>query len=422
MKRAFSIVSFVIASAFFLGLAAGQMAIQPLDIKTGLWELTKTSSATYPMPKGLPPEVAKMLTPAQRAQYQEALKKSAEASAQGTQTKSTVCLRQSDLDVGNMLGPGQTVQDCTDRSVTSTKQLFAVTCPAISGAQNLETFRFERIDAEHFKGEIHLAEGDNASKVGQTITARWIGASCGNEPIPRSAEPELVTVSVIRPLDDYFAVVVNHASSPMTAYSAFVYMYLNGDVHRHVYDGSAEGHKTVKPGGSVQDRLEGIVRKAKVAAALFADGTTFGSPKEVAVLKALLEQEHARIAEKMASGPKDLSFLLPSQPMVPAHEGYYVGNSTPTDHWPPGNAPLLHLCVKGDELTVMRVLGHGGPTPLERLWVQGLYTSNPFRAEMTFHNPDFTKPIETAIHPDALYIGNAWWRRLSDAATASPPH
>src|SRR5262245_12580449 len=80
MKR---IVALSIACLCTVVLWAGSKV--KLDVKSGLWQTTKTMTTTGSM--GIPPEMAAKLTPEQRARFEAAMKKQASGKSKTETTK-----------------------------------------------------------------------------------------------------------------------------------------------------------------------------------------------------------------------------------------------------------------------------------------------------------------------------------------------
>jgi hypothetical protein len=104
-----------------------------------------------------------------------------------------------------------------------------------------------------------------------------------------AAQPTLAETPVTARLiqqggNDYYSVVSNRSESEMTAYAIVITMYGNGRRVRHYYDVRMLGRPAIKPGASVQEFVQGIALGVRPLVAVFADGTTFGSPTEVADL------------------------------------------------------------------------------------------------------------------------------------------
>ena len=90
--------------------------IQPLDVKTGLWEVT-TTSVTSGMPP-IPPEALARLTPEQRARMEESMK-----SRMGGTPKTTIrkdCVTKEKLDKDYLFGEDR--KECTRTVVTTSSR------------------------------------------------------------------------------------------------------------------------------------------------------------------------------------------------------------------------------------------------------------------------------------------------------------
>ncbi len=108
---------------------------------------------------------------------------------------------------------------------------------------------------------------------------------------PATAHPPEITARIDRQGNDYYSVVTNHSGAAMTGYAISIVSYGGGKT-RHFYDLRMLNRPPIKGGGSIQEALRGIIVGAKPLVAVFADGTTFGAPAEVADL---MSRRNARL-------------------------------------------------------------------------------------------------------------------------------
>lgn len=158
--------------AVFCVAAWAADSVQPLDVKTGLWETTATIERSGVPP--IPPEVLAKLTPEQRAKIEEK-----------TGAKTSVhkhCLKREELDKPLPFGRDEKEKSACNRiMVTSSrsKQEFHVECTAGGMKQN-GTVRIEAVDSENVKGstQMSVTNGTHTMTVNATFSGKWIGAAC----------------------------------------------------------------------------------------------------------------------------------------------------------------------------------------------------------------------------------------------------
>ena len=167
--------SFGILLVFCSGAVADD-SVQPLDVKTGLWETTLNTERTGALP--IPPEVLARLTPEQRAKLEERMKASQAPKA----TARKHCLTKDELN--KPLSFGADDKECHRTIVTSSssKQEFQVECTK-GGMKQHGTFRVEALSDESVKGAVQMTvtNGDKTMNMHSEFTARWIGPVCVDE-------------------------------------------------------------------------------------------------------------------------------------------------------------------------------------------------------------------------------------------------
>lgn len=151
--------------------------LQPLNIKPGLWESTRTIKRTGQLP--IPAEMLNRLTPEQRARMEERMKANSGARANTTTEKH--CVTREDLE-RDRLKLAET-KECTttvlNSTATTVKAKFV--CDQ-EGMHATGTLELVAADPEHVNGSHHTtanADGHTMNVEG-TWTSKWLGPSCGN--------------------------------------------------------------------------------------------------------------------------------------------------------------------------------------------------------------------------------------------------
>jgi hypothetical protein len=156
--------------------------ITPLNVKTGLWQVTSTSSASGDMP-ALPPEVqAKLgqMSPEQRAKIEEAMKSKLNGTPQTSTYKK--CLTKEDLTKNAF---GKPDDKCTWTVLTSTgtdMDVKGTLCDVgkSSGLASDIHIKFHVVDSENVQASAHGSATGNGrtTTIDGTYAAKWLGASC----------------------------------------------------------------------------------------------------------------------------------------------------------------------------------------------------------------------------------------------------
>lgn len=258
---------------------------EPLDVRPGLYEMTVVATMRF----HLTADAAAKMTPEQR---RYATNFYAQGGKPQTQ-KTTFCADPSDMRPSAYITSGDGT--CTRETTISSSEKFMTHLKCATGE---ETYNFERVDKEHFKGFIRLAAADGSSTQEQTRDAKWLRDSCARTPPPAPAtvakggsggtqppvQAPLMTARFVRQINDYFSIVANRSTVPMTAYIIAVFPLGGSKARRHFYDERMEGGPPIKPGGSFQQLQTGIVVGISPIAAVFADGSTFGDAKQIAAI------------------------------------------------------------------------------------------------------------------------------------------
>jgi len=165
-----------------IGLLLGALAwaadaVQPFNVKPGLWEVTVTTQMSGAPP--IPPDVLAKMTPEQRARLEAAMQ------ARGSQSPKNIvqkhCIKQEDLEKG--LNMADTNENCKRTVATSTgsKQEVKIACE-MSGVKVDGVVRFEALDSEHvkFSAQMNGSGGGNTMTTNTSGTSKWLGAACGD--------------------------------------------------------------------------------------------------------------------------------------------------------------------------------------------------------------------------------------------------
>ena len=150
--------------------------LQPLNVKTGLWESTMTYTTVGELP--IPACTLDKLKPEQRARLEERMK--ANSGHSSTMTSKS-CLKKDDLENPDFFDKKQ----CTWTTLesTSSKAKGSAVCDYREiGAKLSGTGEIIAVDQEHVKGTIHMtATGSgHIMNTDGKLTAKWLGSSCGN--------------------------------------------------------------------------------------------------------------------------------------------------------------------------------------------------------------------------------------------------
>jgi len=140
----------------------------PLDIKTGAWELTEITAINGVT---IPKETLDKLPPTQRDEMEVKMRASAN---NGDPVKSRRCVTQEDLAGNNLLGKEQA--NCTRKVKYQTKRFLELeeNCAAPDASKTI--VRFEAASKETYSGNIDRTQGEGAVHI--EIVGRWIGPTC----------------------------------------------------------------------------------------------------------------------------------------------------------------------------------------------------------------------------------------------------
>lgn len=149
---------------------------QPLNVKPGLWESTRTwtTSGQMPIPEGM----LDRLTPEQRARFEERMKANSSAKTHTADDKN--CVTKEDLQRPPKFTESA---DCTWTLLESsdTRAKGNAICE-VEGMKMTGNGDFQAPDQEHMTATIHLTStgGGHSMTTDARIASKWLGSSCGN--------------------------------------------------------------------------------------------------------------------------------------------------------------------------------------------------------------------------------------------------
>ena len=149
--------------------------LQPLNVKTGLWETTMTTKVNGSMPL---PDMSE-LTPEQRAAIEARIKANSGEKTWTSTSKS--CLTKEQLEKGRAFE--QKDKECVQTVVTSSanKMEVRLVCEIenikMSGLIQLEALSPESVKGS---GQSTTTGGGHTMNGTTTLTAKWLGSTCGN--------------------------------------------------------------------------------------------------------------------------------------------------------------------------------------------------------------------------------------------------
>ncbi|HUE04470.1 MAG TPA: tetratricopeptide repeat protein [Bryobacteraceae bacterium] len=193
---------FLLGLAFFaVTPARAADAVQPLDIKPGLWEITLTVRTSGPPP--LPPELLAELSPEERTRIDTKAKERAAAGPRTTVKRS--CLDDKERQQPFILTFGGEDQGCRQTIVNASRNRQEVRVECGRGlSKGGGTYRIEAIDPENVKvsSDWSATDGSRAMKTSSTATLKWLGEICEVEfatSAPMPAKPNLPDTTIHTP-------------------------------------------------------------------------------------------------------------------------------------------------------------------------------------------------------------------------------
>ena len=166
-----SLLLMLILAIPVLMLAGAQY--KKMNVKTGLWEVTRT----HKMSGEVPPALLERLSPEQRARVQAQMQ--AQSGKPETSTYKS-CINQKELDEGADFG--NKPEQCSETLVSSTTNHVEVRFDCeMEGMKGTGTYKVDAISPERVQGSDEIrAEGSNNIVSSSTFTAKWIGPNCGD--------------------------------------------------------------------------------------------------------------------------------------------------------------------------------------------------------------------------------------------------
>lgn len=151
--------------------------VQPLNVKPGLWESTRTINRAGQM--GIPAEMLNRLSPEQRARMEERM--NAKSGAHTSTTTEKHCVTKEDLEKDRL--KLAEAKECTTTVVNSTTSTVKakLVCDQ-EGMHATGTLELVAADPEHMNGSYHStvdADG-HTMNVDGTWTSKWLSSSCGD--------------------------------------------------------------------------------------------------------------------------------------------------------------------------------------------------------------------------------------------------
>ncbi len=272
-------------------------ALPHLDLKPGLWEFAVHTSTLRPRTIIDTPELEKKLEtlPAEDrkraiANAQLSADQSRELSAKGSGGKSNRCVALKDIQTNELLKFNAQDAECR-RTVTSTSQKISIeyACPKKSGSYTAEASTvLERIDSENFRLTARTVNlGDQPATTTSTVTGTFIRDDCAAPKTAKQIEQDKrlaeapIAAANERHGNDYESAVTNRTDKVISAYTIFVEMWGAGQTRSHIYDSATLMDRPLKPHATIREGQPGIVVDVKPEAVIFADGSTWGGPKQI---------------------------------------------------------------------------------------------------------------------------------------------
>jgi hypothetical protein len=167
-SRSAAAAVFCAASIFAAGASAA-----PLNVKTGLWEVTLTTQ----MSGELPIEAGR-LSPEQQAQLQAMLR------AQGNRTHTyKSCLTKKQLEEDPAAEPPEAGEKCTTKVVTQTSTHWKGTRVCTGNGRRREfDIDMRALSRERAQGTVRvvLSGGGHTMKANDKMSSRWLSSNCGS--------------------------------------------------------------------------------------------------------------------------------------------------------------------------------------------------------------------------------------------------
>jgi hypothetical protein len=159
-----------------------QSKFTPLNIKTGLWQDTLTTTMSGSL--ALPPGKTANLTPEQRAQFEAAMKQYV-AGHQGRATTHKSCLTRKELNENPIAGEtkaegGTKCKAKLIRSTSSDAEVEETCTDEEEGGTSVVHMIIHAVDQEHVTGKGHVTTtmGGHTMKSDVQYKSQWLQTSC----------------------------------------------------------------------------------------------------------------------------------------------------------------------------------------------------------------------------------------------------
>jgi hypothetical protein len=165
----------IVIAVMLSSVAWAQAKFQPLNVKTGLWESTITSTTSGQMP--IPAEMLAKLSPEQRAKFEARMKQNS--------TPKTRTYTNRDCETKEKLAeqPFNSAKECkqTITASTSTKAEVKMICE-FGDVKTSGIMRIDVLSPENVKGSGQMTSngGGHSMTVDTSFSAKWLGPSCGD--------------------------------------------------------------------------------------------------------------------------------------------------------------------------------------------------------------------------------------------------
>src|SRR5579872_4261427 len=164
----------IVAFLCVLVSAAAVAQLQPLNVRTGSWEMTEVSSAVVSVPTEMQAMLSR-LPPAQQEALTERF-----GGAPHTTTYKT-CVTQADLDTSPFERPDQKCTWTTHTS-TGTDMNLRGTCQSTNGGESADiNMQIHVLDSQNATGTVQVSAA--GAKIGTmnsnaTFSGKWVSATC----------------------------------------------------------------------------------------------------------------------------------------------------------------------------------------------------------------------------------------------------
>jgi hypothetical protein len=157
--------------------AWAQSKFQPLNVKTGLWESTTTSTTSGQTP--IPAEFLAKLSPEQRAKVEARMNANANSAPRTRTFTSKRCETKEKLAEQ----PFASQQECKETVISSTGNQMEVKLSCDFGdVKSTGSMKIEATSPEAVKGSGQMTSngGGHAMTINTEFSSKWLGSSCGD--------------------------------------------------------------------------------------------------------------------------------------------------------------------------------------------------------------------------------------------------